>query len=186
LAAGDTIWANYEQDSAYRVIASVDFSHGYYWYVQKNYDKAEELFRTSVEALKRADEKWDSPYTRLAIVELCKGNYKEAIETFLVAADICINMSIKRNREAPLSLALCTLGLKVIEISYPDVKRLTNRDPLNDLEEAIKKEPKFVLGPLECHRDDAKHFLIDKLESAEIVVNRFIRRLNQEIDAIKQ
>jgi len=165
------------------VIAGIQFSHGYYWYEQKNYDKAETLFNQSINALRYAEEIWDSPYTRLAIVKLCSGNIEEAKDIFLRARKICELTRLEKNREAPLSKALCTLGLKIIEISFPKKigHSLIDADPLRDLEEALSYEPPLEFGPLECHLNDAKFFYKEELEPAKNIVNRFIKRLEDEI-----
>ncbi len=178
----DTIWVEHGDEVVYRVVANVHFSHGYYWYQKRDYDQAQRLFKKAIDALEKADEDWDSPYTRLAIVKLCRGNYQEAADMFAKARDKC-EKTLKTNREASLSLALCILGRKVIELTYGTPVVIHN--PMEELEKAIDQGPK-ALGPWECHRDDAKHFLEVKLsESARELVNRFVDRLEIEIRKIK-
>jgi tetratricopeptide (TPR) repeat protein len=181
----DMIWDDYDRYSPYRVKADVCFSHGYYWYARKQHKRAERLFKEAVSALENADEQWDSPYTRLAVVQLCQGDVYAAAETFTKAYVICKNTPIEKNREAPLSLALCTLGLRVIELCDPDMGRLTLRDPLDDLEEALSKQPQLTQGPLDCHRNDAKHFLIGTLKPARKLIKRFIERIERVVDEIQ-
>jgi tetratricopeptide (TPR) repeat protein len=186
----DTLWIGDGKENAYRVVADVVadiyYSHGYYWYHKRNYDIAEIKFEKAIAALERAKEKWDSPYTRLAIVKFCKyQNFEEAKKLFVKAQSFCEETSIHVNREAPLSLALCTLGLKTIE-TIVSTRPLTSRDPLSDLELAIEPKPKLALGPLECHLNDAEHFAEVALpEAAQGLVNCFINRLRTEITRIK-
>jgi tetratricopeptide (TPR) repeat protein len=177
----NTLWDEHDQRSPFRVKADVSFSHGYFWFEQREYGKAKDLFKESIGALERANERWDSPYTRLAIIQLCQGDYEAAKETFTKASVICKETPLARNREAPLSLALCTLGLRVIEICGHDG---SPGDPMSDLEKALSKEPRLKVGPLECHRDDAKHLLIDLLEQARRIIDRFIQLLDRAIDDI--
>ncbi len=82
-------------------------------------------------------------------------------------------------------MALCTLGLRLIEIRAPQMGRLAFSNPQTDLEEALSKRPRLAVGPLECHRDDARHFLrIPQIPpSAKSLVESFIERLENEIRA---
>jgi tetratricopeptide (TPR) repeat protein len=51
----DTIWVEQGDENAVRIVAEVaadvHFSHGYYWYQRKNYDRAEDLFSKAISAL---------------------------------------------------------------------------------------------------------------------------------------
>lgn len=180
----DIVIASYERDSLFRVKADVFFSHGYYWYEQKNYEKAKHLFIEAVNALEKTGEQWDSPYTRLAVIELSQGNFPKASQLFTTAYIICSNTPTERNREAPLSGALCCLGLKVIEKSNPQSGKLSLKDPFDELEIALNKKPPLAVGPLECHRDDANHLAVQTLRFADKIITRFIHRLDQAISEI--
>lgn len=167
------------------VVADIYFSYGHYWYQLKDYIKADLLFGKAISALEQSTEEWDAPYTRLAIVKFCKGDYKKARIYLVKAHSICEKTPVKVNREAPLSLALCTLGLKVIEALHSD-RLLTANDPISDLERAINLEPELAYGPLECHFNDACHFLEVSLpKPAETIVINFLNILFVEIRKIK-
>jgi tetratricopeptide (TPR) repeat protein len=165
------------------VVADICYSYGYSWFERKDYNRAKELFNNTIHALKRAEKKWDSPYTRLAIIEFCQNRYKKAMEFFTKAYSLC-SETVKENREANLSLALCTLGKK---IAAPKVGEVYLDDPIRKLEEAINQKPEFSLGPLECHRDDAQHLSnIDDLpDDAKTLVKNFINLLEEEIKKIR-
>lgn len=187
--AFDSIWIeNVDQDNdrvIVDVVADIHFSHGYYWYQRKKYDQAERLFKRAINALERVDEQWDSPYTRLAIVKFCKGEWKESIDLFTKAYTICNETTADTNREAPLSLALCTLGLKLIESTY-GIGPLTTNNTINDLRKALELEPKLALGPLECHYNDAIHFLeIPLPENAKELVQEFRSHILAKIHEIQ-
>ncbi len=184
----DSIWIEQGKENALRitanVVADVYFSHGYFWYQRDDLDKAEELFRKAANALEESKERWDSPYTRLAVVKLCKKEFDEAASLFIKARTLCEKKPVEENREAPLSLALCSLGLRVIEQVHPSGP-LILRDPLDDLEKAINQEPKLALGPLDCHNNDAKKLLkVNLPKSAKVIVDKFIDRLEKEISII--
>ncbi len=167
-----------------RVVADVHFSHGYYWYEKGEYKKAEELFMSSIHALELAEEQWDSPYTRLAVIKYRTGEIGEAARLFIHARAICARTSAILNREAPLSLALCTLGLRAIELG-PSGRPLTHDDPLVDLDLALKQEPPLGRGPLRCHFDDARNLLTGgKHAAVDDLVNRFTARLEQAMAAL--
>lgn len=173
----------------YRVKADVCYSYGYCLYEERDYQKAEEYFKEAIEAIEKIKllitngkkEEWDPPYTRLGVIYLCLGRRDLAAGTFTRAYNIS---STQKDREAPLSKALCSLGLQVIDICYPGPSNVSLPDPMEDLENALNLEPKLDFGPLECHKEDAEHFLIDALERAEGLVNQFIDRLEEEILAI--
>jgi tetratricopeptide (TPR) repeat protein len=141
----------------FRVLADVHFSHGYYWYERELWDRSASLFERAIDALERADEKWDAPYTRLAIVKLRQGYVDEATDLFLKARYLCGETPPEKNREAPLSGALCTLGLDVIQ-SGTGV-RMVNANPLEALSEALAIQPPLGLGALRCHAGDAEKLL---------------------------
>lgn len=182
----DTIWVDNGHEGSYLiaadVVADIYFSHGYYFYSSRDYEQAERLFEKSITALVLGGLQWDSPYTRLAIVKLCaSGNYEEAKGLFVKARTLCEETPTRVNREAPLSLSLCTLGLRIIEMVYSK-RPLIFQDPLADLEKAIEQEPRLALGPLECHISDAKHLLDIKLpKPAKNLVEEFIQRLEKEV-----
>lgn len=171
-----TLTTSYDE-TPYRVLADVSYSHGYYWYERGQFEKAAALFRRSIAALQRADEEWDSPYTRLAIVELIAGSPREATALMLKAHNICRRTSPRTNREAPVSEALCALGLKVLEAIRGT--RITSAlvDPIADLEWALGIDPPLAMGPLSCHANDARLLMSHSPPSTHDLVSAFIQRL---------
>jgi tetratricopeptide (TPR) repeat protein len=165
----------------YRVKADVCYSYGYCLYEERDYEKAESLFKTAIDALNYANEDWDAPYTRLAVIQLCRGQRDLAVETFINAYTICNDTPIEQNREAPLGKALCALGMQVIDICYPGRGIVAISDSMEDLENALNLAPNLDFGPLECHKEDAEHLLIDELRKADELVNQFINRLEEAI-----
>ena len=168
------------------VMADVHFSHGYYWYQKKEYNKAKDLFQKAIDALEQLGESWDSPYTRLAIVKFCEGKYNEAQDLFAKARLLC-EKTMAENREAALSLALCDLGSEVIRLINNHILQ-RNYEPILKLQEAINENPKLALGPLECHRNDAVYILdailSKEAEEAENLVKKFIEKIEKEINHI--
>lgn len=186
--SGDNISVEFGEESSVQVVtevaADVYFSFGYYYYNQRNYDQAEKLFEKSIKALEASQVDWDSPYTRLAIVKFCQGKYREANELFAKAEVIC-KKTIRTNREASLSLALCVLGCK---LTNDLIGQASADNPMDKLEDAINQAPRLTLGPLECHLDDAKHFFGKANElssSSRKLVEGFINRIEREISRIK-
>jgi hypothetical protein len=167
----------------HRVVADVHFSHGYYCYEREEWEKAADLFRSAIAALESADEEWDSPYTRLAITRLVQGDEEDAAFLFLRARGICLRTPPSKNREASLSMALCSLGLKVIEANQV-VNAHVQVDPLMELKEALAIDPPLGLGPLHCHRDDAKKLLARCDNNAgQDLVNPFVLQLEAKEEA---
>ena len=184
----DDIQTSYNVSNLNTVLSDIYFSHGYYWYENKNFDQGKLYFSKSIEALERSDEEWDSPYTRLAIIELVNGNYENATQLFTKAYIICAKTPIQKNREASISKALCTLGLKVLEVIHSNEGLLTTSTPLADLKSALSQKPPLTLGPLECHRDDAKHMLagFSTNNSAKQLIDEFIYIIEREINATRK
>ena len=166
------------------VIAHIRYSFGYYWFDHREYEKAESLFTSSIEALEKSGEYWDAPYIRLAIVQFVQGELDRATETFRHA--ITVGNAISwRNWEASLGLALCALGLGVIECikDHP----VLEDDPLILLETALGTDKHSLSrSPLECHRDDARHLQSVKSEDAKKLIRKFVDRLNREISSLEE
>lgn len=91
LASKDSIWADYEQRSAYRVVADVLFSYGYLLYERKTFDEAEPLFTRCIWALESANERWDAPYIRLGVIQVVTGKYEAAAQTFTQGGPFAIS-----------------------------------------------------------------------------------------------
>lgn len=161
----------------FRVLADVHYGHGYYWYQRDVLDRAAELFNAAIGALDRAREDWDPPITRLAIVRLLQSDSKAAGELALRARNICVRTAPANNREATLSLALCTLVLKVLEavLGHRILDRAT--DPITDLGRALRLSPPLGSGPLYCHRTDAEKLLPVAPPEVRPLVAEFIRRI---------
>jgi tetratricopeptide (TPR) repeat protein len=147
------------EESPHRVLADIFYSYGYFWYERRRFDQARELFIKSIDAIASSDidSDWDSPHTRLAILELISGNLQESVTAALSARNICLRTSPSRNREALLSLAIISLTLRVLEVKSG--RRLI--DPsisvMDELETALYREPKLGAGPLACHRRDVEY-----------------------------
>ena len=163
-----------------RVVANVHFSCGYRVFKEKKYDSAENLFSKSYETLKDANEKWGAPVARLAIVKLCKGNVEEAKEKFVIGREWCELEGYKKNREAPLTRALCGLGLQVIERVYGSMGSVIEADFVAELEDALALKPRLAVGPLKCHLQDASHFKRVELTRAQDLVDCFSCRIERE------
>jgi tetratricopeptide (TPR) repeat protein len=103
----------------YGVAAGIHYSHGCYWFEQKDYDKAEVFLEKSINILEKTIEKigenWYAPYFRLAIVKLLLDKGDDSKTLFKQAKRICEDTSHLKDREAPLGLACCILGLEVVE-----------------------------------------------------------------------
>jgi tetratricopeptide (TPR) repeat protein/predicted phosphodiesterase len=162
-----------------RVLSDIQYSHGYYWYEKGEFDRAAELFTSSIKALESSPHDWDSPYTRLGIIRLLQGRTKEAVRLLLRARDICAQSPPGVHREAWLSLALCTLALKVLEAATGWKVIDTADDPLADLETALSMDPPLAPGPLLCHRHDAEQLLRVDAAGARDTIATFIARIAQ-------
>jgi len=166
-----------------RVAADVLFSFGYYWYEKEDTEQAAILFRKAIDALERVDESWDSPYTRLGIIRLSQhGRESEAAELLLRGRAACVDTPVWVNREAPLSQALCSLALHVLQTRTG--QRLLEDDPIHELESALSVEPRLAAGPLECHMDDACRVRSAATEPAVPIVDSFIALLQDELATI--
>lgn len=184
----DDLQTTYNIPNLNKVLADIYFSHGYYWYENNHFDQGKLYFKKSIVALERSNEDWDSPYTRLAIIELVNGNYEDATKLFTKAYIICSKTPIQKNREASISKALCTLGLTVLETVNPSAGQLTTSTPIVDLKLAMNQKPSLTLGPLECHRDDAKHILrkFSNTSSTKQIIEEFIYVIEKEIRAAQK
>ncbi|MEO3798109.1 metallophosphoesterase [Nonomuraea sp. B10E15] len=161
----------------FRVLADVHYGHGYYWYQRDMLDRAAELFNAAIDALDRAREDWDPPITRLAIVRLLQSDPKAAGKLALRARNICIRTAPASNREATLSLSLCTLVLKVLEAVLGHRILDPAIDPITDLGRALRLSPPLGSGPLNCHRTDAEKLLPVAPQRVQPLVAEFIRRI---------
>ena len=172
--------------SPFEVLADVHYSHGYFWYEQRDAARATTLFEQSIKALAAggAPESWDAPYTRLAIVHLLSGDLHRATTFGLRARNICKSTPPGANREAPLSLALNTLALRVIEAKTKARLLSSEAEPMRELQLALDLEPPLTLGPLVCHRKDATLILTQcDDERSTRLATEFIECLQQaELD----
>jgi 3',5'-cyclic AMP phosphodiesterase CpdA/tetratricopeptide (TPR) repeat protein len=173
-----TLTTDYDE-TPHRVLADVNYSHGYYWYDRGEFAKASELFRKSIAELERAGEEWDPPYTRLAIIQLIMHETQSATTLMLKAHNICRRTSPRTNREAPLSESLCAVGLKVLEAIRGIQLTSMLMDPLRDLERALVIDPPLAMGPLSCHANDARLLMQYSPETTREVVAVFVRRLEE-------
>jgi tetratricopeptide (TPR) repeat protein len=137
----------------WRVVADVSFSYGYLCFEDDDYARAGELFDVAIDALERSAVDWDSPYTRRGLVYLLQGETEQAIRTLSRAREICRRTPASVNREAILSLALCSLGLAVAA-EHVDASVMVN--PLADLMLALEALPSLGMSALHCHLDDAR------------------------------
>ncbi len=169
-----------------RVLADVYYSHGYYLYEENKFRKAAQLFTKSIQTLEDIHEEWDAPYIRLAIIKLGSKNVKDkdySYDLFSKSRIICDHTDCTKNRESKLGLALCTLGLNIIDIIKE--KPLSNYDAIGDLEKGILFEPPLSIGALKCHLHDAKN--LDEIIKNNLypgnfkIVEDFIALLEKEI-----
>lgn len=161
----------------YHVAADVYFGYGYFLYSRDELQPAAALFQKAIDVLEQSNEIWDSPYTRLAVIRFIEGFDEDSKAFFSQAYRECQRTAPETNRDAPLSQALCSLGLKLLgdEAEKPfDLLEKT----LND-----KDLVKLSLGPLECHRDDATKFLArpNLTHDQTKTINTFIGILNAAI-----
>lgn len=138
-------------EAALRVAADVFYSEGYMHFEVAEYELARPLFERSIDAASRSRMVWDAPSTRLGLCRLIEGDTLRGLELLLLARELC-QRSLGQNREAALSLSLCSLGVHVAaEIEgLPPVG-----DPLVELEQAVHGPPVPGLGALKCHLSDA-------------------------------
>lgn len=169
-----------------RVLADIYYSHGYFLYEENNFQDAAILFDNSIKTLKKINEKWDAPYIRLAIIRLSSNDVKEredSFDLFSKGREICVHTASTKNRESSLGLALCTLGLRIIEIM--DRKISINYDATEELKAAFQLEPPLSIGALKCHLHDAENLkeIVAKNHNNKdfTIVNNFIDLLNEEI-----
>lgn len=168
--------------SPFEVLADVNYSHGYFWYEQREFDRAAALFLESIKALGSggSEDSWDSPYTRLGIVYLVQDDLVNATSSAIRARNICKATPAGSNREAPLSLALNTLTLRVIEAKAGSQLLAREANALLELNAALGLDPPLALGPLSCHRKDA-NLIRTKCDSADIsgLVEEFVLKLEE-------
>lgn len=176
----DIVVVKYDM-TPYRVVADVYYSYGYYFYEKYNFDRAEELFEKSIKSLEGISESWDAPYTRLAILKLIKGKIDDSKDLFFKARQICDYTDLSTNRESALGMALCTLGLKIIEDITNDF--LIDASLRDDLSSALDQEPRLSRGPLLCHLHDA--VIIQKyFEKNSALVDEYINKLNSALEPL--
>jgi len=172
-------------ETPHRVLADVYYSYGYYWYERGNYARARQLFEKSIEAVSQSnqDVDWDSPYTRLAILNLIEGDDEAALKSALTARGICGNTQPGRNREAALSLAIITLTLRILErkLGRTLIDPRANVD--RELDTALQANPALGLGPIECHRKDAELLGTVGTDAAELA-DPIITRLSMAADSM--
>lgn len=174
-------------ETPHRVLADVYYSYGYYWYERGNYQDARKLFEKSIHAMSQSsrDADWDSPYTRLAILQLIEGNEEGAVDLALTAREICRNTTPSGNREAVLSLAITTLTLRILEQKLGRVLIDPRADTEQEIESALQISPPLSLGPIECHRRDAELLRESAGETAELA-DRIVQRLLLAADSTRR
>lgn len=173
-----------------RVLADICYSHGYHLYEGHNFEDAAKLLNKAIEVLERVNEEWDAPYARLAIIRLSSNDAnerKDSLDLFTKCREICVHTASTKNRESSLGLALCTLGLKIIEII--ENKTSINYDAIEDLKDAFQLEPPLSIGALKCHLHDAETLneIVQKNPYNDDfkIVTDFIGLLKKEIETTK-
>ncbi|MBS2964240.1 metallophosphoesterase [Actinocrinis puniceicyclus] len=180
---GDQTLPTGYDEAPQRVLADVHYSHGYYWYVRGDLDRAEVLFRKAIHRLGNGLEPWDSPFTRLAIVRLLKGDLREANQLAYTARDLCVRSSVQANREAPLSQSVCSLTIRILE-ALNGHREPANRSisPEKELDQAIALHPPLGLGPVECHYADVELLQTVAPESCRALVESMLAKLDCATD----